>query len=129
VIELALANNRDLRVSVLNIEKARATYSIERAALLPTLSASGGQSATRIPKNTSTTGQEYINRQYTANLGVSAYELDFFGRVRSLSDRRWSNPGTEEARRAQQISLVAEVASAYLNLVADQQRLRWRRTR
>lgn len=124
VLELALANNRDLRVSILNIEKARATYGIERAALIPTLSASGGQSASRVPKNASANGEASINRQYTANLGVSAYELDF-GRVRSLSDSALEQYlGTEEARRAQQISLVAEVASTYLNLVADQQRLR-----
>ena len=125
VLELALANNRDLRVSILNIEKARATYGIERAALIPTLSASGGQTASRVPKNASANGEASINRQYTANLGVSAYELDFFGRVRSLSDSALEQYlGTEEARRAQQISLVAEVASTYLNLVADQQRLR-----
>jgi len=124
VIELALANNRDLRVSILNIEKARATYGIERAALVPSLSASGGQSATRVPKNQSPNGEASITRQYTANLGVSAYELDFFGRVRSLSESALEQYlSTEEARRAQQISLVAEVANAYLNLVADQQRL------
>lgn len=124
VIELALANNRDLRVSILNIEKARATYGIERAALIPSLSASGGQSATRVPKNQSPNGEASITRQYTANLGVSAYELDFFGRVRSLSESALEQYlSTEEARRAQQISLVAEVANAYLNLVADQQRL------
>lgn len=125
VIELALANNRDLRVSILNIEKARATYGIERAALIPTLSASGGQTATRIPRNQSANDEASITRQYTANLGISAYELDFFGRVRSLSDSALEQYlGTEEARRAQQISLVSEVASSYLNLVADQQRLR-----
>ena len=125
VIELALANNRDLRVSILNIEKARATYGIERAALIPTLSASGGQTATRIPKNQSPNGDASITRQYTANLGISAYELDFFGRVRSLSDSALEQYlGTEEARRAQQISLVSEVAGSYLNLGADQQRLR-----
>ncbi|OYO30220.1 AdeC/AdeK/OprM family multidrug efflux complex outer membrane factor [Janthinobacterium sp. PC23-8] len=125
VIELALANNRDLRVSILNIEKARATYGIERAALMPTLSAAGGQTATRVPKNQSANGNASITRQYTANLGVSAYELDFFGRVRSLSDSALEQYlGTEEARRAQQITLVSEVAGSYLNLVADQQRLR-----
>ena len=122
---LALANNRDLRVSILNIEKARASYGIERAALVPSLSASGGQTASRIPKNQSANGEASISRQYTANLGISAYELDFFGRVRSLSDSALEQYlGTEEARRAQQISLVSEVASSYLNLVADQQRLR-----
>ncbi|CDG84153.1 AdeC/AdeK/OprM family multidrug efflux complex outer membrane factor [Janthinobacterium agaricidamnosum] len=125
VLELALANNRDLRVSILNIEKARATYGIQRAALLPTLSASGGQNATRIARNLSPTGEAEITRQYSANLGVSAYELDFFGRVRSLSEGALQQYlATEEARRAAQISLLAEVANGYLTLVADQERLR-----
>jgi outer membrane protein, multidrug efflux system len=124
VIELALANNRDLRVSALNIEKARAQYGIERAALTPTISASGGQSATGTPANLSPNGEAKINRQYSANLGAAAYELDFFGRVRSLSEAALQQYlGTEEARRAQQISLVAEVAAAYLTLEADQERL------
>ncbi len=125
VIELALANNRDLRVSTLNIEKARAQYGIERAALLPTLSANGNQTAAKVPASVSSTGSERISREYDANLGITAYELDFFGRVRSLSEAALqSYLATEEARRAQQISLVAEVATGYLNLAADQQRLK-----
>lgn len=125
VIELALANNRDLRVSTLNIEKARAQYGIERAALLPKLSASGGQTASRTPANLSQTGEAYVSHQYSATLGIAAYELDFFGRVRSLSNAALEQYlATEEGRRAQQISLVSEVATNYLNLLADQERLR-----
>ena len=124
VIALALANNRDLRVSALNIEKARAQYGIQRAALVPSVSASGGQTATRGADNMSAGGQGQVNRQYTANLGVS-FELDFFGKVRSLSDAALQQYlGTEEARRAQQISLVAEVANTWLSLQADRERLR-----
>ncbi|MES2260663.1 MAG: efflux transporter outer membrane subunit [Pseudomonadota bacterium] len=125
LIELALANNRDLRVSALNIEKARAQYGIQRAAQLPTVSASGAQNANRAPDNMSAGGQGTISRQYSANLGVAAYELDFFGKVRSLSEAALQQYlGTEEARRAQQISLVAEVANTYLTLLADSERLR-----
>lgn len=125
VIELALANNRDLRVSVLNIEKARAQYGIERAALLPTISANGYQTAAKVPPSMTGTGQDKISREYDANLGVTAYELDFFGRVRSLSEAALQTYlATEEARRAQQISLVAEVATGYLTLAADLQRLK-----
>jgi multidrug efflux system outer membrane protein len=124
VIALALANNRDLRVSALNIEKARAQYGIQRAALLPNVSASGGQNATRTPDNMAPNGEGQVNRQYTANLGV-AYELDFFGKIRSLSEAALQQYlGTEEARRAQQISLVAEVANTWLSLQADRERLR-----
>ncbi|HAT30189.1 MAG TPA: multidrug transporter [Janthinobacterium sp.] len=125
VIALALANNRDLRVSALNIEKARAQYGIERAGLFPKLTASASGSAARTPAELSQSGAAAISHQYSANLGAAAYELDFFGRVRSLSEAALQQYlGTEEARGAQQISLVAEVAGLYLTMVADQQRLR-----
>ncbi len=130
VIELALANNRDLRVSALNIERARAQYGIERAALLPSISVTGTQNAARTPGNLVQSGQggqggsAVTARQYDVSLGAAAYELDFFGRVRNLSASALElYLGTEEARSAQQISLVAEVASLYLTLVADQERL------
>jgi multidrug efflux system outer membrane protein len=125
VIELALHNNRDLRVSTLNIEKARAQYGIARAALMPSLSANGYQTAVKVPGSVNSTGNARISREYDANLGVTAYELDFFGRVRSLSESALqSYLATEEARRAQQISLIAEVANDYLTLAADQQRVK-----
>ena len=130
VIELALANNRDLRVSALNIERARAQYGIERAALLPSIGLTASESAARTPANLSQSGQAgqggaaVTARQYSVSLGAAAYELDFFGRVRSLSASALElYLGTEEARSAQQISLVAEVARNYLTLVADQDRL------
>ena len=125
VIALALANNRDLRVSALNIDKAKAQYNIDSAALLPKLSANVGQTASRTPANMSATGAAQINRQYSGGLSMAAYELDFFGKVRNLSEAGLqSYLATEEARRAQQITLVAEVANAYLTLGADQQRLK-----
>lgn len=119
LIALALANNRDLRVSALNIEKARAQYGIERAAQVPSVSAAGGQTAQHVGGSRGAT-----SRQVTANINV-AYELDFFGKVRSLSEAALQQYlGTEEARRAQQITLVAEVANAWLALQADRERLR-----
>ena len=125
VIELTLANNRDLRVATLNIERARAQYGIERAALLPTIAASGGANAQRTPGAMTQSGQPQVTHQYSANLGVAAYELDFFGRVRNMSEAALQQYlGTEEARRAAQISLVAEAAVQYLTLAADQERLR-----
>ena len=124
VIALALANNRDLRVAALNIEKARAQYGVERAALLPTLAASAGQSAARTPGELVAGGQAVVSRQYSVNLGVAAYELDLFGRVRSLSEAALQTYlATDEARIGVQIALVAEVANAYLSLQADQERL------
>ncbi|HEX8603371.1 MAG TPA: efflux transporter outer membrane subunit, partial [Pseudoduganella sp.] len=125
LVELALANNRDLRVSILNIEAARAQYGVSRAERVPALNASVGQTAQRVPDNLSPNGDGYITRQYTAGLGIPAFELDFFGRVKNLSEAALQQYlGTEEARRSQQISLVSEVANAWLTLAADQERLR-----
>jgi multidrug efflux system outer membrane protein len=128
VIELALANNRDLRVSALNIVKARAQYGVQKADLLPHISANAGESASRTPASASGisgVGGALTVHEYQANLAMASYELDFFGRVRSLSDAALQTYlATEEARNAQQISLVAETASDYLTLAADQERLR-----
>jgi multidrug efflux system outer membrane protein len=140
VIALALANNRDLRVSALNIETARAQYDIQTAALLPNLSANISESAQRVPGNVigaasgvgngngataTANGRAIISRSYSANLALASYELDFFGKLRNLSQAGLETYlGTEEARRAQQIALVSQVAIAWLTLAADQQRLK-----
>jgi len=125
LVSLALDNNRDLRVAVLDIEQSRAQYRIQDAATLPTVDATGSGNASRSPADVSTTGQAGITRQYSATLGLSAYELDLFGRVRSLSAEALQQfLASEEARRSTQISLVAEVANDYLTLAADQERLK-----
>lgn len=125
VIALALDNNRDLRVAVLNIETARAQYGVERAALFPTINAATSESASRTPADLSSTGRAVTTRSYTAALGFSAYELDLFGRVRSLKEQALQSfLSTVEARRSTQISLIAEVATAWLTLASDQDRLR-----
>jgi len=118
LIEIALANNRDLRLAALNIEQARAQFDIRRADSLPTLNA--GLSASRVP--TSSGG---ISSTYSAGVLVTAYELDLFGRVRSLSDAALAQYlATDEARKAVQISLVAAVANAHLALLGDDDLLR-----
>ncbi|MBS0336401.1 MAG: efflux transporter outer membrane subunit [Proteobacteria bacterium] len=117
LIEIALRNNRDLRVAVLNIEQARAQYQVRRADELPTVGI--GANATR---QASAPGR--IGDLYTAGLSVIAYELDFFGRVRSLSDAALASYlGTAEARKAAQIALISTVANTYLNLQADEELL------
>ena len=117
LIALALQNNRDLRVAVLNIEQVRAQHQLRRADEWPTLNA--GASASRQPKSGGG-----ISSTYTAGLLVTGYELDFFGRVRSLSEAALAQVlGTEEARKTVQISLVASVATTYLNLLADDELL------
>ncbi|MDR0247631.1 MAG: AdeC/AdeK/OprM family multidrug efflux complex outer membrane factor [Burkholderiales bacterium] len=124
LIETALANNRDLRVSALNIERAQAMYRIRRADLLPTVAISAGETAQRVPADLSATRQSMIVHQYGVSAGISNYELDFFGRVRSLNEQALELYfSTEEAWRSAQISLVSEVANAYLVWLADRQRL------
>ena len=124
VIAQALVNNRDLRVATLNIEKARAQYQIQRADLFPSIGATGSQSAQRLPGDLSSSGAAATSRQYNASIGFTAWELDFFGRIRSLSDAAMQQYlATEEAQRSVQISLIAEVAQAWLTYAADRERL------
>lgn len=123
LIELALTNNRDLRVAILNIEQARARYRVQRAQSWPQVDANGSVNASRTPADISLTGAAMTSRQYNANVGAS-FELDLFGRVRSLNGQALEQfLATAAARRAAQISLIAEVANAYLTWSADQEQL------
>jgi multidrug efflux system outer membrane protein len=125
LITLALANNRDLRVAALNVEKSQAMYGIQRSALVPTVNATAGSSVQRLPADVSGTGQSLIARNHSVTVGVSAYELDFFGRIRSLKDQALEQYlATDQARRSIRISLVSEVANNYLALAADRERLK-----
>jgi len=124
VIGLALKNNRDLRVAILNIEEARAQYREQRANQLPAVTASGSGTTERSPAGLSEFGAKRDVRIYSADVGVSAFELDLWGRVRNLTRQAQEQVlATEEARRAAQISLISEVAADYLTLGADRQRL------
>jgi multidrug efflux system outer membrane protein len=118
LIEIALANNRDLRVAVLNIEQARATYQIKRADEWPSVGA--GLTAQR---QAGSNGG--LVNTYAVGLAVTGYELDLFGRVRSLSQAALAQYlATDEARKTVQIALIASVANGYLNLLADDELLR-----
>lgn len=124
LVRMALDNNRDLRVAALNIEKARAQYRISRSEAFPAIGVSGAGDRQRLPAELSPTGQGGVSSQYQAGIGASSYELDFFGRIRSLNDEALARfMSTEQARRAVQTALVADVAFAYLQLAADQERL------
>ena len=124
LIGAALANNRDLRVAALNVQAFQAQYRIQRADLFPAISASGAGKRQKVPGDVTGTGKSAITSNYSATLGLSAYELDLFGRVRSLSEQAMlTYLGTEEARRSAQLSLVANVANAYLTWRADQELL------
>ncbi|MBI2751737.1 MAG: efflux transporter outer membrane subunit [Burkholderiales bacterium] len=118
LIELALQNNRDLRVAVLNIEQTRAQLRLRQADQFPTVNA--GIAGTRGP---ATSGA--ITATYTAGFSVTAYELDFFGRVAALSQAAQAQLlASEEARKTVHISLIASVANTYLALLADDELLR-----
>ncbi|XEG70267.1 efflux transporter outer membrane subunit [Pseudomonas sp. abacavir_1] len=117
----ALANNRDLRVAALNVEYQRAQYRIQRAELFPAVSASAEGTRQRALSD----GTTAVSSQYSVGLGVSSYELDLFGRLRNLKDAALEDYlALEQTRRSTQISLVAEVAGAWMTLAADQQLLK-----
>jgi multidrug efflux system outer membrane protein len=124
LIKLALDNNRDLRIAALNLEESRARFRIQRADLLPTLAAAGSAAAQRLPADLSPSGQAMIARNDNLGLGLSAYEIDLFGHIRSLKDQALAQfLASEQERHSVQISLVAEVANNYLTLAADRERL------
>jgi multidrug efflux system outer membrane protein len=124
LIEVSLENNRDLRVAALNVEAYRAQYRIQRADLFPEVGATGQGTRQRVPADLSTTGQRVISSQYGVSLGTTAWEIDLFGRLRSLSDAALQQYfASEEARRSTQIALVASVANAYLTMRADEAQL------
>lgn len=123
IIATALENNRDLRVAALNVERARALYRIQRAELYPTVEADANARKQRV-KISGGTGLVTLE-EYSVNLGISSWEMDFFGRIRSLGKRALEEYfATEQARRSAQILLVSEVANAYLTLAADRENLR-----
>lgn len=138
VIEQALANNRDLRVAAANIAATRAQYRIQRAQILPEITASAG--GTRFDNGTAnqnrnqgtgvgtgtgtgtgnTTNFSNAGSRYTADIGTTAFELDLFGRLQSLSDAALNRYfGTEAAARATRLTLVGDVADAWLTYAAD----------
>jgi multidrug efflux system outer membrane protein len=138
LIELALQHNPDARIAALNIAAARAQYQIQRADLFPTIAATGLEQVEKYPTNVAgiaagssgrgavgSGGYSSTSRYYDVGIGFTSYEIDLFGRIRSLNHQRLQQYfGFVETRRSTQISLVAEVANAYMTLLADQELLR-----
>ena len=121
LIELSLSNNRDLRIATLNVEAVRAQFDIASAARLPSVSASAGMARQRVPADAAGGVQE----QKTVGVGLSAFEIDLFGRVRAQSEAAFARYlASEQGRRAAQISLVAAVADAYFAEVLASQQLK-----
>ena len=115
IIGLALTNNRDLQLAVLNVEVSQAQYRIQRANLFPQVDATGSYTRQLTPAYEVFSGQSAQNSVYSVGIGTTSYELDLFGRIRSLKAQALENYfATAEARRNAQIALVAEVAIQYL---------------
>ncbi|MBI9075550.1 MAG: efflux transporter outer membrane subunit [Desulfatibacillum sp.] len=122
VIQTALDNNRDLRLSALNVQRARALYGIQRAELFPALNGIAGAAVQRTPADLSASGKVSQSEKYSVDFGVTSWEIDFFGRIQRLKDRALEEYlATEQAQRSAQISLISAVANAYLSLAADQE--------
>lgn len=124
VLGTALANNRDLRLASLQVELTRALYGIQRDALFPSVNAIGSESRQRSSVDLARPGEPRVSGQSSVNLGITAWEIDFFGRIRSLKDRALEEfLATEQARCSAQILLLAAVANAYHTLAADRENL------
>jgi len=124
VIAAALKNNRDLKTSALNIDEARALYRIERSDIFPNVNFNGDGTIVKSSDESSVTGQGAKSKLYEANIGIAAYEIDLFGRIRSENEVAINAYlATEEAHAVVRTALIAETANAYFQLLADQKLL------
>ncbi|MFN6961543.1 MAG: efflux transporter outer membrane subunit, partial [Rhodocyclaceae bacterium] len=117
LIDWALEYNRDLRIAVGRVEEARALAGIAHSDRLPSLDIGVQEQAARVPGTLTNSGRATINRRYDANLGITAFELDFWGRLASLDAASRANfLASEFAAQAFRLALIGEVASAYYSL-------------
>ncbi|TLP69824.1 efflux transporter outer membrane subunit [Pseudomonas nitroreducens] len=123
LVNVALDNNRSLRQTLLDIEQARAQYRIQRADRVPGLSGAANGNRQRLPADLSNSGSSAVSSSYQVGLALPEYELDLFGRVKSLTDAALEQYlSTEEAARSARIALIAEVSQAYLTYDGAQRR-------
>ena len=130
IIEIALTNNPDLQAAVYNVQQSRALFHVQQDQLIPVINANGSASKTRTPNffaagNTNGTPPALEYNEFAANLGITSYEIDLFGRIRSLRRQALETYfATDAARKSAQIALVANVANAYLTAEEAAQQLR-----
>jgi multidrug efflux system outer membrane protein len=123
LVEIALQNNRDLRVAMLNVAEVQAQYRVQRAALFPQVSGSADVSRSRTPASLAQSGKSAVSHQYSVGLSA-AWEIDFFGRLTSLKDAAFQQYlASAHARQAAEILLVSEVADQYLTILASDEQL------
>lgn len=124
IIKMALENNLDLKTAALNVEKMQAAYRIQASDLWPDVGVMGSGNRSRSPEKMNSNGQAKINSQYSVQVGIMNWELDFFGRLRSLKARALNQYlATEQGQKAARLSLVASLAQSYFTLAADQENL------
>jgi multidrug efflux system outer membrane protein len=124
VVELALENNRDLRIAALNVDRARGYYRVQRSELFPALGVQATGEKTRIPEKMNDSGNASYSEQYSIAFGIASWEIDFFGRIRSLEEKALEQYlATEQAEVAARTALVAGTAQAWLALAADREAL------
>ena len=125
IIDIALKNNLDLKLAALNVARVRALYGVQRAELFPSVNGVGYENKQRLPSDLSPSGKAVIEKQFSANLGISSWEIDFFGRIRSLEKQALENfLATDQARISARISLVSQTAVAYYTFAADRENLK-----
>ncbi len=124
LIDIALANNRDLRLAALNVEKAHALYGLQRDELYPVINAAAGGSKQQASADLTAAGSPRTTQRFDVNLGVASWEIDLFGRIRSLKEQALQEYlATAQAQRGAQIALISETARVYLMLGADLEKL------
>lgn len=124
LISLSLEHNKDMQIAVLNVQRVRGLYQIEDSGLYPSLDFNGGATRQRLPADLTSTGEAGISSQYSATVGITSYELDIWGKVRNQSEQALQNLyNTELTQYSTQISLIAELANAWLNYATDLQLL------
>lgn len=117
LIQTALENNRDLRVAMLHVEEARAIFQIQRSDLFPEIRVGAQGTRARVPGDLNMSGRSVTGSEYRADVGVSNWELDLWGRVRNLNEsalQQWLS--TQAGSYAAQMILISQVASGYLDL-------------
>ena len=125
LLQQALNQSRNLQQAVLNVERARALYGVSQASQLPGIGLSSQAARSRTSADLSSSGQSVVQNQFTVQLGLTAFELDFWGRVRNLSEAALQQYLAQaDVQQNVRLTVVGDVVQAWLNLAADQQRLR-----
>ncbi|MDE2458162.1 MAG: efflux transporter outer membrane subunit [Rhodospirillales bacterium] len=125
LIALSIANNRNLRVSVLNVEEAQAQYRVDRAGLLPTIDGAGEEIAQRTSAGLTTSGAGITSHEYSLGAQTVSWELDLFGKIRSQAESAHQTYLSDaDTMLSARIALVAQMASEYYTWLADRESLK-----